>query len=257
MAVNPASGNESGRHVRAEGSAHAPERDAVRHVRQLRRYGNPVRSFGADARLADRRLGLHGDPHRAARRRRHRHDLQRDEDGHLQRPFQLAVRQHAHLPDDGHVHERCRDRIDHALQRGLDHPQRDRRHEDRQLDVHGRRRYGGQAALERSLRQQGHAQHRLHHELHVDGRRQEGNVQRGRECLRRLRQPDQQHRLGPRGHLSAGTNSWSSATLTFPSSGTATTSSNSWQAPNNTTWTSNLTASSSGLSSVTVAGSGS
>ncbi len=56
--------------------------------------------------------------------------------------------------------------------------------------------------------------------------------------------------------FSATTNSWSSSTLHFPVSGTATTASNSWQAPNNTTWNSTLTASSSGLSSITVTGSG-
>lgn len=56
---------------------------------------------------------------------------------------------------------------------------------------------------------------------------------------------------------SATTNSWNSSTLSFPVSGAATTSSNSWQAPNSTTWTSTLTASSSGLSSVTVTSSGS
>jgi hypothetical protein len=55
--------------------------------------------------------------------------------------------------------------------------------------------------------------------------------------------------------FSAGTNSWSSPTLTLPSSGAATTSSNSWQAPNNTTWSSILTASCPGLTSVTVTGS--
>ena len=57
--------------------------------------------------------------------------------------------------------------------------------------------------------------------------------------------------------FSATTNTWSSTTLSFPASGAATTSSNSWQAPNNTAWTSTLTASSSGLSSITVTGSGS
>jgi prepilin-type N-terminal cleavage/methylation domain-containing protein len=56
---------------------------------------------------------------------------------------------------------------------------------------------------------------------------------------------------------SATTNNWNSSTLSFPVSGTATTASNSWQAPNNTTWTSTLTASSTGLSSVTVTSSGS
>ena len=56
--------------------------------------------------------------------------------------------------------------------------------------------------------------------------------------------------------FSATTNSWSQGTLNFPVSGTATTASNSWQAPNNTTWSSTLTASSSGLSSITVTGSG-
>ncbi len=57
--------------------------------------------------------------------------------------------------------------------------------------------------------------------------------------------------------FAATTNAWSPTTLTFPASGTAATSSNSWQAPNNTTWASTLTASSSGLSSITVTGSGS
>ncbi len=57
--------------------------------------------------------------------------------------------------------------------------------------------------------------------------------------------------------FSAGTNTWSSGTLTFPAVGTATTASNSWQAPNNTTWSTTLTASSPGLSSATVTGSGS
>jgi prepilin-type N-terminal cleavage/methylation domain-containing protein len=54
----------------------------------------------------------------------------------------------------------------------------------------------------------------------------------------------------------ATTNSWASSPLSFPVSGTATTASNSWQAPNNTSWSSTLTASSSGLSSATVTGSG-
>ena len=56
--------------------------------------------------------------------------------------------------------------------------------------------------------------------------------------------------------FSATTNSWNSATLALPSSGTATTASNGWQSPNNTTWSTTLTASSAGLTSATVSGSG-
>lgn len=55
----------------------------------------------------------------------------------------------------------------------------------------------------------------------------------------------------------ATTNSWSSSSLTLPSSGTATTAANSWQAPNSTSWTSTLSASLSGLTGVSVTGSGS
>ena len=55
--------------------------------------------------------------------------------------------------------------------------------------------------------------------------------------------------------FSATTNSWSSSSLALPASGLATTSSNSWQAPNNTTWSSTLTASSPGLTSITITGS--
>ncbi len=55
--------------------------------------------------------------------------------------------------------------------------------------------------------------------------------------------------------FSATTNSWSSGSLALPASGLATTSSNSWQAPNTTTWSSTLTASSPGLTSITITGS--
>ena len=56
--------------------------------------------------------------------------------------------------------------------------------------------------------------------------------------------------------FSATTNTWSSGSLGLPAAGEATTSSNSWQAPNNTTWSSTLTASSPGLTSITITGSG-
>ena len=67
---------------------------------------------------------------------------------------------------------------------------------------------------------------------------------------------DQQPRLRPHGDVLGDDNSWSSASLTLPSAGTATTASNWWQSPNNTTWSTTLTASSSGLTSATVTGSG-
>ena len=151
MAVNP-DPSAIRAHIRVEGSAHTPERDAVRHVRQHRRHGNAIRSIGADARLADRRLGLHGDPHRrsssaapptrptAGRRR--------------SRSADLPTRHPAARPS---TRRRSRSRTASGPRRSRSTtrprpPSARPRHEDRQLDVHSRRRYGGQAALERSLR---------------------------------------------------------------------------------------------------------
>ena len=130
MAVNPDPGEPAERDLRAEGSAHAPERDTVRHGRHRRRDGHDVLRFSANTLLADGRLELHCDSHGPARRRRNRHDLRRDEDDHVQRAFQLALRQFACLSGHRDLHERRRYGHDNPLQRCLHNPQRHRRHED-------------------------------------------------------------------------------------------------------------------------------
>ncbi len=104
MAVNPAIPSRSERDVRAEGPAHAAERNAVRTCRHRRRTGTHVRRLGADARLADRRLALHGDAHRPARRRRNRHDLHAEPRRSRSAGLQLAVRQRSRLPANCDVH---------------------------------------------------------------------------------------------------------------------------------------------------------
>ena len=92
MSVNPGHLASAHRGVRAEGPADLAQRNTVRYGRHRRRHRHRLPCLGPDARFPDGRFELHRDAHGPARGRRNRHDLQRDEDDHVQRGRQLAVR---------------------------------------------------------------------------------------------------------------------------------------------------------------------